>query len=62
MSLHRQTDWPWHVLVAEVILETRISIPACAENQHHDETMRDILACSGRYCAVRIITFCGVRC
>ena len=62
MSLHRQTDWPWHVLVAEVILKMRISIPACAEFQHPDRTMRYILACSGGYCAVRIVTCSGVRC
>ena len=47
MSLHRQTDCPWHVLVAEVILETRVSIHACAEREHHDEATKNILACSG---------------
>ena len=35
-SLHRQTACPWHVLVADVILETRISIPTCVKREHHD--------------------------
>ena len=37
MLLHRHTACPWHVLVADVSLETRISIPARVEHKIHME-------------------------